>query len=118
MLGQEPAHVQSEKAWSMETAERVRGQRPPSCACPPATPSLASTRNPAAAKPVLALMRACTCPPWQGEMSATVMRFPRQWAALIAPLRKLIGPLAVVKFGVGLNWNRLGERAHRFTGFD
>jgi hypothetical protein len=47
----------------------------------------------------------------QGEMSATVMRYPREWGALVEPLRKRVGPLAAVKFGIGLNWNRLG--AHR-----
>ena len=44
-------------------------------------------------------------------MSATVMRFPRKWAALVEPLRRRVGPLADVKFGIGLNWNRLGEPA-------
>jgi len=45
----------------------------------------------------------------QGEMSATVMRYPREWAALIDPLRARVGPLADVKFGIGLNFNRLDD---------
>lgn len=42
-------------------------------------------------------------------MSATGMRHPRDWAALAAPLRARVGPLADVKMGVGLNFNRLDD---------
>lgn len=41
-------------------------------------------------------------------MSATIMRHPRDWAALTDGLRARVGPLADVKMGVGLNFNRLG----------
>lgn len=39
-------------------------------------------------------------------MSATVMRHPREWAAQVEPLRARVGPLADVRMGVGLNFNR------------
>jgi hypothetical protein len=42
-------------------------------------------------------------------MSATVMRYPRDWAALAGPLRSRVGPLADVKMGIGLNFNRLDD---------
>jgi hypothetical protein len=42
-------------------------------------------------------------------MSATVMRYPREWAALVDPLRARVGPLADVKLGIGLNFNRLDD---------
>jgi hypothetical protein len=43
----------------------------------------------------------------QGEMSATIMRFPRDWAALVAPIRGRMGRAAKVSMGIGLNFNRL-----------
>jgi hypothetical protein len=45
----------------------------------------------------------------QGEMSATVMRYPSDWAALAAPLRARVGPKADARVGVGLNFNRLDD---------
>ncbi|GBF88099.1 hypothetical protein Rsub_00811 [Raphidocelis subcapitata] len=45
----------------------------------------------------------------QGEMSATVMRYPRDWAALAAALKSRVGPLADVRLGIGLNFNRLDD---------
>ncbi|KAF6266415.1 hypothetical protein COO60DRAFT_1474808 [Scenedesmus sp. NREL 46B-D3] len=46
----------------------------------------------------------------QGEMSATMMRYTRDWVSTIPDLRALIGTtLADVKFGVGLNFNALDQ---------
>lgn len=46
----------------------------------------------------------------QGEMSATMMRYTRDWASTIPDLRRMIGTtLADVKVGVGLNFNALDQ---------
>ena len=47
---------------------------------------------------------------FQGEMSATVMRFASQWATLVQGLRDRVGSdHADVKIGIGLNFNRLDD---------
>ncbi|KAI8472420.1 MAG: hypothetical protein J3K34DRAFT_210613 [Monoraphidium minutum] len=43
----------------------------------------------------------------QGEMGATIMKYPRSWAAAIEPLRQRVGPLADVLFGIGINFTGL-----------
>jgi hypothetical protein len=46
----------------------------------------------------------------QGEMSATVMRFASQWAALVPRIKARIGvEHADVLVGIGLNFNRLDD---------
>ena len=48
----------------------------------------------------------------QGEMSATIMRFSREWGSMTEELRARVGGglgLADVKIGVGLNFNRLDD---------
>lgn len=45
------------------------------------------------------LRRAQTHP--QGEMGATIMKYPALWAAVIEPLRRRVGAMATVLFGIG-----------------
>lgn len=81
----------------------------------PAPPSVFSDSNPwTAARAPCRLFTPRSPPnksktPPQGEMSASVIRYPRDWAALTSALKSRIGPLADVRMGIGLNFNRLDD---------